>query len=198
MATCVIVLAQGRTGTTAVARVLKELGIFMGKHLSQHCEATDFYQLHQKMIPDWKNPRPCIDTDIHRRYIALINQRNKHKIWGIKDPRLCFLFPLLVFGILDQDVRVIYTTRPRQHVIASLSRYPGVNPGEAKDIYNRYHAGLKKVMALVPDHWPKITIDYDSLVEDPRQQVERIASFVGLPVKDSAVQILDSRRRHHK
>lgn len=194
MGKAIVVLAQGRTGTTIIAKILNALGVFMGHQLSKNHEDRAVYNIHQAMIGDWRNPNINPTPDTLKRYATLIATRKTHTVWGIKDPRLCFLFKYLEPHIQGESVRVIRTYRPRDSVIASLSRWPGLNQTEAVRIYELYHSALQETLST--NRYPTLVVPYNALVDHPRAKIAQIATFIGLPFKEEAVQLVDSNRRH--
>jgi hypothetical protein len=196
----VIVLGQGRTGTSAVAGVLYRLGVFMGDSLSHNWEDSKLMRLHEAMIGDWKNPRldakPCLDK--YREFFA---DRQHYDLWGVKDPRLCFTFPVLVSLLQPKtdDVKVVVTSRPMRSIIASLACYPGVKSHrEAWRIAELYSRALSQAIAKIPAGWPSLTVKYNDLVDAPQENVIHIADFIGVQVTNKAVKVVKPALRHHR
>ena len=114
---CYAIVGPHRSGTSAVAGVLYHLGLFLGDDLlgpgkgnvKGHFEDREFLALHDKIIGDWENPR--VDFEPYREaYTALIRKREaEHQVWGLKDPRLCFVFPY--FKEIARDVKAIFVYR---------------------------------------------------------------------------------------
>lgn len=194
MSTAIIILGLGRSGSSVTAGILHELGVFMGDEPSRLYEDGEFYQLHQAMIGDWRDPKLQVHPHLFNKYAALIAKRNTHDLWGLKDPRLCFTFPVLLPLLKNTDVRVIYISRPIKDIVRSISVYPGVSgPEEADDIADRYLKALAQTREIVPLEWPVMTLRYNTLVKDPRGQVGRVAKFVGVPVTEAAVELVIPR-----
>jgi hypothetical protein len=197
----VIVLGQGRSGTSVIAGVLRHLGVYMGKPLSHHWEDGKLMRIHDAMIGDWKNPR--LDAEPYlSRYNKFFASRQRHDLWGVKDPRLCFTFPVLVSLLLPDatsDIKIIVTSRPLKNIAASLARYPGIRSySEARCIAECYASALSQSVAKIPAEWPSMTVRYDDLIDNPCKHVGRIASFIGVQVTDRAISLVKPALRHHK
>jgi len=197
----IIVLGQSRSGTSVIAGVLHHLGVYMGKPLSHHWEDGKLMRIHDAMIGDWK--KPYLDAEPHLdKYREFLASRQRHGLWGVKDPRFCFTFPVLASLLLSDaisDIKIIVTSRPLKNITVSLAQYPGVRSyNEAQRIAKRYASALSQSIAKIPIEWPSMTIKYDDLIDNPCKHVGRIASFIGVQVTDGAIRLVEPTLRHHK
>lgn len=98
-----IILGFHRSGTSLLAQILDQAGLFIGDKLlppalsnaDGHFEDYDFFSLHEKILKYNKSSwmfhdevnLVVPDFYLHRMQ-TLVKQRNqKHKLWGFKDPR---------------------------------------------------------------------------------------------------------------
>lgn len=190
---CVLVLGVPRSGTSCVAGVLHKLGIDMG---AGHFQPDD-----------WANPRGYYEDMRWRLATQRITGRGynlkaasiqnighqqraiwrglaktcaQSRLWGMKDPWLCFVGQF-IWPILEAqgiDVRMVVTHRPREASIASVQRhldrtYHG--KGNAAQIIDTWQEGLDRQVKL----WAGLTmdVDFDELTANPAPQIERLASF---------------------
>ena len=192
---CIMVLGVPRSGSSCVAGVLHKLGVNMG--------AGNFQP------PDWANPRGYYEDmrwrlrtqritgrgyslqaaqieDIGQRqrslYRALARECARQRLWGMKDPWLCFVGRFLWPILEDQgvEVRLVVTHRDPEASIASVQRhlkrtYHG--KGDARHIVETWQAGLDRQIRAWGDQAPAIEVDYDRLVESPKEEIERLAAF---------------------
>jgi len=206
--TAIMVLGQGRSGTSAVAGVLHYLGVYMGQGLLPSTqdnakgsfEDARFHRFNLQFVGgDVMNPRPNPANMApwgRSALLDLVTEMDRHEIWGLKAPLICFTFRL-VLPFLPNPTYIIHTLRAREHIVDSVARVEGMGAVlEAARIVNRYETALLEARAIVPPDWPQLYVAYDRLVEEPAEQVERIAAFVGLPVTKEAIDFVDPKLRH--
>jgi len=206
--TCVVVLGGHRCGTSAVAGVLKHLGVFMGHRLvgksesnpRGHFEDVAFLELHKKIIGGWK--RPCVDFEpIRVRYTKLIRSRERvFPLWGFKDPRFCFVFPYFQ-RITNSKILVISINRNLDAAVASMvARRSRSNPSirvtkaQANKIARYYRNA--QLLALRLHTGAILDLHYGRLIKKPTEQVTAIAKFVGLPVTERAINFIEPKLKH--
>lgn len=190
---CIMTLGVPRSGTSCVAGVLHKLGVDMGQG---HFQPTD-----------WANPRGYfedmrwrmatqritgkgyslkaaeidnIGQTQKRIYRELARECAKRRLWGMKDPWLCFV-ARFIWPILEQEgveVRMVVTNRPREASIASVrghlyKTYHG--KGNAERIIDTWQVGLDRQLNNwhAPVHW----VHYDDLVSDPLPNVRTLAEY---------------------
>lgn len=146
----VIVLGAHRSGTSALSRILDELGVFVGSRLDRNHESWFFLRLNVWLLAQcggrWDHPEPfhalLADPDRRRAvldYLALslrspraigylgvrrwLTHRRIERLdtpWGWKDPRNTFTLPLWLE--LFPDARVLHIHRHGVDVAQSLVR----------------------------------------------------------------------------
>jgi hypothetical protein len=190
----ICVIGVPSSGTSAVAGVLYHLGIFMGDELlpasvanpKGYFEDVEFVRLHERMISNWK--RPLVNNCCRQEYAALVRKReDMHVDWGVKDPRLCFLFPILLEIV--GSAKVIFTARNVIASTRSLSWRDGMPISEAEAIIDRYIKARDAIVNGFEGEY--LVVGFESLVEDAEAVVGEIAEFVGRPVVQSAVEFID-------
>ena len=203
----IVVLGIHRGGTSAIAGVLHHLGVHMGDDLllpSPHnpkgyFEDREFVDIHNQIIGDWKDPQ--VDFESYRKeYTALIKKREEqHELWGVKDPRMCFVFSY--FARIARGCRVISVCRDPRLCAESLFARGGHTLEEAIAIsWNYWHAKYRQL-----DNFPCRSeqgqytfVDYERLLADPEHEVHKIARFVGLKPTQEAIDFIDPTLRHHR
>ena len=205
--TCVVILGGHRCGTSAVAGVLKKLGVFMGHRFvgktpfnkKGHWEDVAFLTLHKRIVGGWK--RPCVDFQpVRKAYVRLIRSRERNfPLWGFKDPRFVFVFPHFL-TVAESRILAISVYRDLGASVESMvdRHKPGssVNVGkmDAVRIARRYRDA--HWAALRGFRGPSIAVQYEDLVKQPAKHVSRIAKFVGLPVATGAIEFIEPGLRH--
>jgi hypothetical protein len=204
--TAIIVLAQGRTGSSAVAGVLHHLGVYMGEGLlpSTPDNAKGSFEdmwLWQKLTDlagDWKEPKFTVGKmrEFRPEWQDFVKRMEKHELWGVKAPLLCFALTYLEED-LPKDTRFILPLRPPDAAIKSLTKVAGVgSEDEAKTIFWRYTEALVSAEMGLMEKWSRLPVLYDDLVEYPKDTVAKIAKFCGLDPNQAAVEFVDEKLRH--
>lgn len=147
-------------------------------------------ELHTAMMGgDWKAPTYDTILDHQHDYIELITRFQSHGLWGIKDPRLCYLLPFLI--MVDPSIKVIAVFRDPYVAANSLYVRGGHTLEEAREISLQY---CKAMFVAVPDDatW----IYYNDLVESPVVGVADIAKYLGVEPTQAAIDFVDKDLRH--
>jgi len=144
----VILLGMHRSGTSLIARLLDELGLFQGHTLQDDHESTHFLDVNDRMLlrigAAWDNPAPmrsfleddrarlytarCLSADLQsrhlkgylglKRYLQLRSLQKLDQAWGWKDPRTVFTLPAWLE--LFPQAKLLYIVRNGVDVAASL------------------------------------------------------------------------------
>lgn len=207
---CIAVISGHRCGSSLVAGILQELGVFMGAELLGttrsneigHFEDLEFQRLHKVMIGDWRDPDPMLGK-CRKPYRTLIRKREKLPLWGLKDPRLCFTFPYLVDALLKRtDLRAIYVRRDPNSAAASMiaraardsAKHTKVTAGQAKELALHYEQQAENI--LIEWDGDILIVDYEELVQAPWYWVLQIACFVGVELTADAIAMVKPELKH--
>ncbi len=218
-----VVLGMARSGTSAIARGLKALGIDLGDTLTpanQEWNAKGFYEdteivykinrgvlfaldytwMSVNLIDDLCRDNPKLN-DLKQYAKQLLTQRMAKTLhWGFKDPRTAKVLPFWqdVFQQLNLQENYIITLR---NPLASAYSYQRVS-GEDIEI-----GLLLWLMHLYPaiegSHGKqRLIVSYDLMLKEPRQQLERIKKTFAIPdlpgadMDEYANEFLDSKLQH--
>lgn len=165
----VIITGVARSGTTMLASLLSNLGLFLGDRMVEDHEARFFFKINRTILKqvhgDWDNPSPmrffyqdpgsiaetirCMEMDIQSWRIADFlgwkqlrefgSLARYNRPWGWKDPRTIFTLPLWL-EIFPQS-KVVYIVRNGVDVASSLKIM------ETKTMARR-HARNRQVLKL--------------------------------------------------
>ncbi len=204
----VVVLGMHRSGTSAITRALQVLQVHLGDRLMPpheqinargFWEDLDIYELNVEMLhaldTEWYQASPITEADVEilrakgfvLKATALLRRKMAHcELFGFKDPRLGRLLPfwLEVFRHDAIDVRYILALRNPMSVAASLRKRDGF---EASFSYLLWLVHTVGSVAGSVDR-PRIAVDFDRLLQDPRRQLERIAALVEREVDPQAME----------
>jgi len=186
----VIVLGNHRTGSSCLSGVLSKLGISMGyqmlgAHSSNpggHFEDKEFLLINDAVIGHWENPRVEYGLDEKRElrdtYASLVERRNfDFQFWGMKDPRLCILLPIIL-PLLDDPV-ILHIVRNYEASIKSVRKRESWGDEKAKavlDIYTVAKASTLKIAELAGV--PVKTVQFEELVADPQATIESFMTTI--------------------
>ena len=213
--TCVLVLGLPRSGTSAVAGVLQHLGVFMGERLMPAMpdvnargffEDEEFVEMHIRLMRSHEDPQILFDVpeppDEQQLecYRDLIHRReDQHHLWGIKDPKLCFLLPYFLQRLRTM-VRLVRVRRPFHESVQSMRPlYGGMSLERSATLLARYLYSLDRNLAATRS--PLLTLEYTHLLgASGREFVGTLADFVGAdPVTVSGAHaFLEPGLRHQK
>ncbi|HUW14195.1 MAG TPA: hypothetical protein VM537_31020 [Anaerolineae bacterium] len=204
---CTVVLSGHRCGSSAVAGALHKMGVPMGRHLmgrspanpGGHFEDQEFVGLHKRMLPDWRNP--VVDLGVvTTEYMALLEKRGKLPSWGVKDPRMAFIFPLFR-AFYHGKIRIVRMCRATEASAASMeARARQANNdrlnvgGRGLEIAAAYETAIRAILANW--HGPALFVQYNRLVDRPRETVAMIAEFAGVEPTDEAINFINPDLRH--
>lgn len=181
--TCIIVVGCYRTGSSAVAGMLHKLGVVMGDKFDPpnannpkgFWEDVELKNLHKQML-EGENPDTEYKYHIQRR-------KQKYKFWGVKDPRLCMLLPVLT-SKLDEagvDHKVIECIRSPLDIAESLSK-----SSDSKIDWHPYVQAhiARKQESLLEYKGPKLCLTFTEIFNG--HSLDHIAQFVGREITTEA------------
>ncbi|MDH4316863.1 MAG: glycosyltransferase [Desulfobulbaceae bacterium] len=213
-----------RSGTSVITRSLPLLGVNLGYNLNpaNHENPKGFWEdlqcleinealLHHlgsgwdKLTPELIDPQnDTFITELKRKAIRVVTENlvKNDGIWGFKDPRTCRLlfFWKKVLAAIECDVCYIIALRNPLSVAASLLRRDPLLKEKSLFLWLQHI-----VSAINATNGEKRTIvDFDTLLNLPLEQLNRIASRLGFSppdpkadnVKEFLSFFLDNKLRH--
>ncbi len=186
-----IVTGPGRSGTSAVARILHESGLRMGTQLAPPSEynRVGFYEdlavveLNDAILADcgmvrlerWPEREEVLQAAARRRdaMIALAETG----VDGWKDPRFCLTLEAWL-PHLPSPPRVVLCLRSPEAFVHSVVSIFGL---QSRELLERWWANhLRRALDVIADYaLPATSVVYEDLVAQPEATVARLASFVG-------------------
>lgn len=197
------VVGMHRSGTSALASALPNLGVYLGgedvllKPSPNDVTETNtrgFFE-HKKIVATHEKTLAALNMTYdsvgipplgweQRADIRTLAADLEHLVeeslapkgaWGFKDPRVCRLFALWRTILDPRDTRVLLCVRNPKSVVASLKKRNGLSAARAAQLW------LCHVLPAVLDtaHFPQLVVDYDRLVENPTRELSRVQKFLG-------------------
>ena len=216
----IVVVGMHRSGTSAVARGLKALSVYLGRNFldaqpenpTGYWEDKGIVELNERVLKalrlTWDGVAPIARRSFGgwrmwrlrreaRRYLR--RSFIEEPLWGFKDPRTLRLLPfwLRVFHESDVNDAYVLVIRNPSSVAASLFKRQGMQLETAQGLWLVYTLPYLEELASKP----MVVVDYDLLMGDPRGQLERIARKLQLTattgdVENFTCEFLDAKLRH--
>jgi len=217
----IVVIGMHRSGTSAAARALAALGVYLGNDFldaqpenpTGYWEDRGIVELDDRVLKglglQWDDagtvePRRLRGWRmwrLRRQTVGYLRRRfTAHGLWGFKDPRAIRVLPfwldvLRAAGASDSYLLVI---RNPASVAASLYARQRMPAQFALRLWLAYTVPFLDLLA----EKPLAVLDYDLLMREPRAQLDRVAGKLRLPagapgeVERFAGAFLDERLRH--
>ncbi|HYM16896.1 MAG TPA: sulfotransferase [Dehalococcoidia bacterium] len=206
----ILVCGTGRSGTSAVARLLHESGLAVGHDLipADEFNPEGYYE-----------ERPLIQLDeailaavgLHRWFATASRDqllrsargyaREMHALAATatpawKDPRFCWTLEAWL-EVLEAPPRMLVCLRAPGEVVASTLRYYGLAGDEAtRAAEHVWRTQAERLLDVVEAYRiDALAVEYGALLTSPAEAVEPIARFVGRPLDAALVR---SDLRHHE
>jgi len=204
-----LICGSGRSGTSAVARLLHEAGVTMGRDLIAADESNAEGYFEERAIVEL-NDVILRDAGLGPRFatasreVVLTAARLHGEAMrglaaeatpGWKDPRFSWTLEAWM-EVLPERPRVIVCLRSPAEVVASTLRYYGLEAGEASAaVEHTWRCEYERLLEVIDAYaLDAICIEYALLVSDPEAAIAPLARFVGRELSAAGV-----RRdlRHH-
>lgn len=194
-----------RSGTSALARGLQMLGVYLGNDFlsprpdnpTGYWEDKNICELNERLLAalglKWQDValidgarwyEPEVEALRAEAVKYLRSQFVSHPLWGFKDPRTIRLLPFWhsVLHSLEVDESYLVVIRNPRSVALSLLQRHGMDEVTAHFLWLVYMVPYLSEIA----NRPFIVTDYDMVMGDPRRQIERIAHGLKIPLNDSS------------
>jgi hypothetical protein len=221
----VVLLGMHRSGTSAFSRGLQAIGVYLGNSFldtkpdnpTGYWEDRNIVDLNDRvlavfglkwedvaLIDDGQWQDPTIEALRREAAAYLEAQFTAHSLWGFKDPRTVRLLPFWrsVFQQLAVEDTYVIAIRNPLGVAASLLKRQHMTPITSHKLWLVY---LVPYLNQIADR-PFVVADYDLMMDDPKQQMERIARHLQIPLDAEnteqivyfAESFLQGGLRHHR
>ena len=190
----IIVTGAGRSGTSAVARVLHESGVTMGRDFGPPSEFNPlgFYEelpvreLNQRIMADcgmrsidgW--PERATVLSAAAAYGEAMAELADASVGGWKDPRFCLTLESWL-PHLPSPPRVVVCLRSPEAFVHSVVSIFGLTSREILEQWWANH--LRRILDFVEEYRLEATcVVYEDLVLRPEATVDRLSSFIDRPL----------------
>lgn len=198
----ICILGMHRSGTSTVSRAINLLGAYLGEdhELGQAApdnpegfwERLDIVTVHDRLLADLRqrwDSAISLPEGWHRApQISLYREKLRsivsdafsgRPLWAWKDPRTCILLPLWrdILADVSAEMAVVYVIRNPADVANSLSKRNNFPIERSYGIWLNYNLSALKELAGEP----LVFISYDNLLDDPENQMRRLAQRLSIP-----------------
>lgn len=217
----VLVLGMHRSGTSALARGLRVLGVSLGNDLlpAHPCNPKGFFEdaglyafnkaVLARLHLTWQSPENADAKALHAlaagpvgvAALELLREKSAGQaVLGLKDPRMSRLLPFWrpVLAASGLRVHCVISLRHPESVAHSLRRRDQLDPESGRRLWLAHMLDILKGSAGLP----RLLADYDLLLREPDRQLRRLGHFLGLPPDAAELDMfandfLDRQLRHH-
>jgi len=218
----IFVLGMGRSGTSAITRVLSFCGGVLPKRLlspnegnpTGYWEPIDGLELNEAFLErhgsNWYDPRPAlpepatIDSPDGRAFVdeiaAFLERYANEPLFVIKEPRITALtdFWFTAARRSGFPITVVVAVRHPAEVAASLAARDGVPIELANTLWLKYNGLAEQRSRGVP----RVFVEYSNLLSDWRKEVNRVGRALSIdlsPVRDREIEgFLSPDLRHQR
>lgn len=207
----VVVLGMHRSGTSAITRGIVALGARVGEDLVPHnfdnptgfWEDKAFVGINDRVLAEIGQSYESMAlfpkglatdervSDLSREAEDLIKEKQStSSLWVIKDPRGCRLLSFWkpIFSRLGVNVVYVIAARHPLSVAESLKARNQFPTQKALLLWLEHY-----VASVTGTHGdPRIFVDYDSLLDNPQQELERLARGLGISKSHQTATGIDS------
>jgi len=197
----IVVLGMHRSGTSAITRGLKTLGVELGDNLyapdpeinaKGYWEDADLAGLNIRLLEAlgsaWHDTRPLprdfVDRLASRGFLPqavhlLQAKLNSHRVFGFKDPRNSLLLPFWKRAFAQLHVRVGYVLAVRNplSVIESLARRDRFDFKKSAQLWLMHSVHM---MENTSSEKERAIVDYDILMETPAEVLRGVGRSLAL------------------
>jgi len=219
----VAVLGMHRSGTSAITRGLKVLGVELGERLlapqvgsneKGFWEDGDVTALNNELLAalghDWQSITPIPEADLlgpaaqgfKLRAVQLLRDRyDRIACYGVKDPRMARLLPFWqsVFEHLGLQTKYVIACRNPMSVAQSLVKR------NQFDMEKGYLLWLEHMLLCLrhTSGAQRVFVDYDQILSSPNEQLERVCRSLELPfmedeLREYSQDFLETSLRHNR
>jgi GT2 family glycosyltransferase len=221
--TALLVLGMHRSGTSALARVLNLMGVELGRDLLpaapdneagfwEHREIQFIHdRIYEDLQRDWTNISPLPSHWWHRPEIQARRAQLKdilqrdfsgQSLWGIKDPRLCFMLPIWteLLAELHCEPKCVLICRNPQEVVGSLQKRDGFTASRTYLLWMRSVIESERNSRGLP----RTLTTFDKILGDWQGQVTAIGQSLNIDwplspqqVSGAVAEFIRPTARHH-
>lgn len=214
--TVMFVIGMGRSGTSALTRVLSLCGAELpatllgandGNPLG-HWEPQSALEFNDAFLlrygAGWHDPTLRLQGEVALgdahcaayldQIVAFLRSMRAAPLLVIKEPRITALsaFWFEAARRVGSSIRVVVPVRHPQEVTASLQARDGVSPELSSALWLKYNLLAERASRAIP----RVFVEYASLLRDWRTEISRIAAALSVDLSDRDEAAIEGFLRH--
>jgi len=207
----VIITGMHRSGTSMVAGLLKQCGLYLGENLISghrdnpkgHFEDREFVRLNDRILAEnggrWDRPPEKISNisvGLQKDIKQFIKKWPQNKLVGWKDPRACITLPVWRKALKEEGLKIVIVRRFWLEIVKSLEVRNGFSHEKSIDLIRVYLGQLEKNIINIG----YVTTYYLNYFDDWKSELRKVCKFLGLKTryKDSIGEFIDKKLWHHR
>lgn len=208
----VLPLGVGRSGTSIIAGLLHNLGVYMGRdfipidsyNIHGYFEDKEIMLLQSKLLHSinrsWWNPplsdlelKNCDQTIISELRSIIADRSNCEGVWGWKDPRTKFLLPL--YSDLLDNVHYIIVFRDVLATAMSIMKRDKIDEIAAYYVIQSHTNKLYDI--IFKRQSPTLIMSFQDFFNRPEFEIDRICDFIGIGKQGDRLRtFIDPNEKH--
>jgi hypothetical protein len=206
----IVVTGVPRSGTSAITRGLKVLGVNLGTSLEPadsgnekgYFEDSDINNLNYGFLkllferPDYailvdlkKIPQEVADTFKISAKVFIEKRLDEYDIFGLKDPFMSKVLPLWKDIFAETGANISYVIPCRNPISVARSINKRANIDYIIAYYIWFSGMLSSLVYLAGEK--VVFVDYDDMLTDPKKQLQRISEYLSLTFDPNGLEFLE-------
>jgi hypothetical protein len=166
-------------------------------------EDEEFLDMHIQLVHSHKDPQilfpPPSDGCLESYKKLIASREQEHQLWGIKDPKMCFLLPYFLQR-LNHEPRIVVTSRPFYESVTSMRPlYGGLTLDQSVTLLARYLYSLEKNLAGLQCR--QQIINFTSLLNNTAVCLEALGNLLDIRIteehRQQAMEFIDPKLKRH-
>lgn len=217
-----LVLGMHRSGTSLISRCMAGFGVAHGNNLlvnadnaKGHWEDLDLVELNQNLLKklhqSWASltvltkqhlEQNLQEEDQETARALVLSRLVDHQFYALKDPRTTILLPfwLPILDSLQCSLRIVLCIRHPEAVVKSLAQRDAFHRLRSLALWIKYNLAAIEALSNSPHNL--VIIEYDEMLAQPDQQLERMGKILQLERDETTIKTLltnfiDPSLNHH-
>jgi len=186
----IMIVGVGRSGTSVVAGILRQLGFFMGFEFMPAPKANPLGCWEDKELFELNMAFYNKQINLTQWFSGFVKFKEKRekldRPWGFKEPNLSLFIPYVIKAI--PNIRFIYCKRNIDAIVRSFSKLQNWNYKRSYEVVRVRERLIEYYLRNIPH----LTVQYEELIKNKNKVVETIFQYIYEPYKKEAINYIKS------